>query len=243
MAQICADHVPNIGRKSPSILLFCLFWHLILAILAAFLPPLLFLTHLRGWWLTLWLVTDIWWNMMKLYEIVRPATIQAQQLWYLSTCSTAASPQFLSTRASARASSKSSASNSAGPACQQLFTYPNGDLTLLFNATYATRILNEHSYISIRALHHLGPDILCPTGVCMHMAMKAWKVGHGGTMWKAWIWPFKGFRSHQRRPGAQRSVTPSLHHCIFRILHCTVVWPPAPCCQFVSISTNLYKIK
>ena len=52
--------------------------------------------------------------------------------------------------------------------------------------------------------------------------------------------PFKGFRSHQRRPGAQRSVTPSLHHCIFRILHCTVVWPPAPCFQFVSISTNLY---
>ena len=37
----------------------------------------------------------------------------------------------------------------------------------------------------VRALHHLGPDILCPTGVCMQMAMKAWKVGHGGTMWKA----------------------------------------------------------
>ena len=109
-----------------------------------------------GWWLTYG-------------DIVRVATIQAQQLWYLSTCSTAASPQFLSTRASARASSKSSASNSAGPACQQLFTYPNGDLTLLFNATYA-----QWTFIHIHTCHPADSKvpympsihaILCPTGV------------------------------------------------------------------------------
>ena len=108
--HICADHVPNIGRKSPST------WFL-RSLLRFFLLCFSSLTSEGGdWHYGWWLTYD---------EIVRPATIQAQQLWYLSTCSTAASPQFLSTRASARASSKSSASNSAGPACQQLLHTPN----------------------------------------------------------------------------------------------------------------------
>ena len=57
MCRSCSQHWTQISK------------HLILAILASFLPPLLFLTHLRGWWLTLWLVTDIMvgdWHMMKL---------------------------------------------------------------------------------------------------------------------------------------------------------------------------------
>ena len=167
-------------------------WHLILAILASFLPPLLFLTHLRGWWLTLWLVTDIWWHCAP-----------GDHFWYLSTCSTAASPQFLSTRASARASSKSSASNSAGPACQQLLqhlrfwprvvhmiymssyapTYPNGAVWVCagslsgFDPSVQCNICNSYpqwTFIHIHTCHPADSKvpympsihaILCPTGV------------------------------------------------------------------------------
>jgi hypothetical protein len=70
------------------------------------------------------------------------------------------------------------------PYDQDAPTYPNGDLTLLFNATYATRILNEHSYISIHAIllivkfHTCHPYMPFCAPLGCHMAMKAWKVGH-----------------------------------------------------------------
>ena len=93
-------------------------WHLILAILASFLPPLLFLTHLRG-------MVTYWYNLIHMvascaqqpFKHSNPGTCQLAP----RSSSTAAAfhwPQVLSARASARASSKSSASTSTSTACQ-----------------------------------------------------------------------------------------------------------------------------
>ena len=69
--------------------------------------------------------------------------------------------------------------------------YPDLSLPFnMFNATYATRILNEFIHAILLIVDAVltdvgsnqGPTFRAPRGC--HMAMEAWKVGHG-TMWDA----------------------------------------------------------
>ena len=208
MAQICADHVPNIGRKSPSILLFSLFWHLILAILAAFLPPLLFLTHLRG------VVTDIMvgdWHMVTLcawrpFKLSNFGTcplvpLQPRPSFWAPVHQQELHPNPPPPILQGRPASSCCSTCVFGHVLSiwsiwahmrpHIPMVPCGyvpvlylDLILPFNATYATRILNEHSYISIHAIllivkfHTCHPYMPFCAPLGCHMAMKAWKVGH-----------------------------------------------------------------
>ena len=148
----------------------------------------------EGWWLTLWLVTDIWWHCAR-GDHSSSATLVLVHLFHCSLAPVSEHPcisksfiqilrlQFCRAGLPAAVAALAFLAT-CWPYDQDAPTYPNGDLTLLFNATYATRILNEHSYISIHAIllivkfHTCHPYMPFCAPLGCHMAMKAWKVGH-----------------------------------------------------------------